>query len=276
MEEHGYIERYIAIINQTTLGNDYYRVHFRLNTTRKQSMLRHLEEHPHVHWLTSTEGRYQLLAGFVAPSNRAFYRTVTATLQEHKESIRSYDVTISVVSPEFGRAYLAEERAEVTTHLTGRTEKRTLDDTDEKVLSAVSQDAKANVVDIAKAIDSTPTVVSYRLKQLRKKGIIQSYGVKLNRDKLDLRYYKTLFRIYDLTEEVRERLVQFGERHPHVMYIFFTIGAWSVEINTEVWEHDQYRHVLNDMREEFGDIIDEYETLLITREHKIDYYPFDR
>ena len=68
-----------------------------------------------------------------------------------------------------------------------------IDDIDRKILSLIQEDSRMTMVEIARAVGKISKVaVSYRLKKLEDRGIIERYYAKLNPEKLNriLAYFK--------------------------------------------------------------------------------------
>jgi len=64
-----------------------------------------------------------------------------------------------------------------------------IDDIDRKILSLIQEDSRMTMVEIARAVGKISKVaVSYRLKKLEDRGIIERYYAKLNPEKLNRGY----------------------------------------------------------------------------------------
>jgi len=64
-----------------------------------------------------------------------------------------------------------------------------IDEIDRKILSLIQENSRTTMVEIARAIGKISKVaVSYRLKKLEDRGIIERYYAKLNPEKLDRGY----------------------------------------------------------------------------------------
>jgi DNA-binding Lrp family transcriptional regulator len=60
--------------------------------------------------------------------------------------------------------------------------KPALDDTDNKILALLMDDARLPVATIAKRVDIARTTAIARIGNLEKRGVISGYGVRLNQD----------------------------------------------------------------------------------------------
>ena len=69
---------------------------------------------------------------------------------------------------------------------TRSTELLQLDDTDLNILKLLARDAKMSFADMGKAIHLTAPAVHGRVKKLEKLGVIKSYGLHVDFDKLGL------------------------------------------------------------------------------------------
>jgi DNA-binding Lrp family transcriptional regulator len=67
--------------------------------------------------------------------------------------------------------------------------KNGLDEIDRKILSMIQEDSRKTMAEIAKEVGNISKVaVSYRLKKLEERGIIDRYYAKLNPEKVDRGY----------------------------------------------------------------------------------------
>jgi len=66
--------------------------------------------------------------------------------------------------------------------MTNRTMTNKLDETDNKILALLMDDARLPVTTIAKKVDMARTTVIARINSLEKRGVITGYGLRLNQE----------------------------------------------------------------------------------------------
>ena len=68
-----------------------------------------------------------------------------------------------------------------------------LDETDQKIINVLANNARIPLVQLAKEVNSTIKTVSTKMKRMEEMGLIIGYRVSINLDKIGLEYFKILF-----------------------------------------------------------------------------------
>ena len=111
---------------------------------------------------------------------------------------------------------------------------------------------------------------------MEKKGIIQSHRALINLSKINRKFYKALIKLDNPTKEEEKKLYSFCSQHNFVVYLVEVLGEWQLEIETEVESQEEFTELLRKIRNEFQDLILDYEILQVTKEHKLNYFPIGR
>jgi len=80
-----------------------------------------------------------------------------------------------------------------------------IDEIDRKILEILKRNAKASLKEISRDLDLPITTVYYRLKRLEKEGIIDSYTIKINYEKLGYRVKAFILIKYDSSSEISQK-----------------------------------------------------------------------
>ncbi len=146
-----------------------------------------------------------------------------------------------------------------------------LDDEDKSILRIISQDARMNIVDIAKNGRLATHVVNYRLKNLIRSKIIEGFKPRLDIAKLGYQWYLLLIQLENLSRERKKEFLNFCKMHKKVYYVTSTIGAYNTMIDIHVKDIEEFKEVLLDIKEKFSDIVKLYESVTVFEEHKTEY-----
>ena len=120
-------------------------------------------------------------------------------------------------------------------------------------------------------LNPPPRVIAYRIKELLKKKIILAFSILPNRGILGLDYYKVIIYLRNMAKKREESFIEFCRQQGNILYYIKTLGPWDLELEFEVEDHKQLNRIMDSLRGEFGDVIRNYETLLITQEFKGEY-----
>ncbi len=128
-----------------------------------------------------------------------------------------------------------------------------LDDTDLKILSILMKDAKTPYTDIAKTLFVSSGTVHGRMKKLEDMGIIKSFNLQLNHQKLG--YDITAFLgIYLNKSSQYDTVAKQLEAIPEIVECNYTTGNYSMFVKLICKDTDHLRQVLMDKIQKIADI----------------------
>ena len=283
LESEGAIQKYLAIIDLAKLGYSGCKVFLRLQSADKQKIAEiasYLENHPNVQWACSTDGNFDLNFNIFARNNEE----LDGYLKELNNHYGKFIGEREVMALTFGKFYLRE-------YLVGSSESRLkkplyfgtrkeggqepeIDGKDRIILSSLGKDARADVKKMAHAASLSPDAVRLRIRKLEKAGIIQNYVLVLGNSALGQMNYKVLFRLENLDERREKAFEEYLRAHPNVWFSSKGIGRYDEEMNVEVKSQEEFRSVMNGIKERFSGIVRDYTVLSIYSIDKFDFYPF--
>lgn len=278
----GIIKKFFAIINVSELGYFSHRVYIRyqkIDPEKEKEMIAYLLQHPSVFWFASLSGRWDLEILIFARNFYDFTKTFNEIRTRYEEYWGSYVLSIVMYNFHFKRRYLLDTQAEVENPMPyyGGEPKmnENVDETDLRILKYLGHNARLPTVEIAGRMDVSENTVKYRIKKLEKSGIIQTYRIWFDAEKIGYEVYKSMISLHNLTEEKEKAILRFCKGIPNTLYLIRCAGPWDIEIELEVKNNEEYRNIMLDFRKQFSDIIKDYETALIYKEHKINYFPME-
>lgn len=190
--------------------------------------------------------------------------------------IKEKTVVQNIIAHEYNRKHLLEKidgaRKRTTLSFLDPNKQIRLDYLDLKILNVLSQNARIPIMDIASTLKLSGRLVSYRINKMEKEGIIDGYRCVFDRSLLGLQFYKILFNTRSLDEKTKTKLFSYCEFCPEITAIVQCIGAWDIEIETEISSIERFRYILKEIRNLLSDDLGDYDSLLIVKEHKLDYF----
>jgi len=279
LQEKGVLKNVVTFVNTLSLGYQHYKVFIRLHETTEEierEIMNDLVGNPVIRWVVSLIGEYDLSFSVLAKTPRDFTKIYDAIEAKFGRYIIEKNIVINVRSPGFTRDWLIDGKESRMLEY-GTSEKvQEIDDVDAKIIKTISQNARKNVVAIAREINSTVDVVKYRLKKLKEKNIISGFTLQLDLAELGYEYYSVLFYTHNLSEETENRILTFARLHPAVRFTVRTIGNHDLQLELEVKNHAELDGVLKAFRQQFAAHIRDFEILRVTKEYKYDFFPFQQ
>ncbi|MBT3814175.1 Lrp/AsnC family transcriptional regulator [Candidatus Woesearchaeota archaeon] len=272
----GIIKHFYTVLNTPQLGFMHFNTLFRfrnINQTIKNNFVNYCKNNQKVIWCTSCYGGWDFGVSFLAKDLNEYNEFIQEVLNQFGKNIHEKSMSMILDSPTYSREYLKggkigkEFKYKVS-------KKNTLDQTEKKILSIISQNAELTAIEIANKLKLTTDIVRYRIKQLKKKNIIQGFRISIDLEKIGYTYYKLLFTLKDLTIKKENELREYCKTHPYIIQFIKYLGNWEIQIELEVPSEKKLFVILEDLRNRFAEIIKTYEVLRL-KEEKLNYYPFE-
>jgi Lrp/AsnC family leucine-responsive transcriptional regulator len=271
---------FYAIINFRMLGYTSYRTMIRLSSITEQKhkeIMTYLMAHPNVEWLVECGGRWDLIANFMAKNIGQYFNFIRDIKNKFPNQIQNCDILTTIEVLDFGRDYLSEKKRtlkEITYF--GRTfEAETLDGIDYHILALLSAHARMSAIQMAKSIGVSPNTVIKRIEILETRGILIGYKPLINLEKTSYSAFKALIKFQNSTEQNENEIIDSLKTDVRVIGIIRLIGLWDFEFEFEVDSRQAMRSLTSKTRDQFADVIKEFEILPLYHEYKYNFFPGD-
>lgn len=281
LEQLGIIQKYLAIIDLGRLGYEGYKVFLRLQNAdakKRQEIIGYLQNQPPIQWLALTDGQFDLNFNIFVKNAEELNGCLRQLSNRYGIYISERQLIILLIGKFYVREYLiGKKTGEVKKpmHFGRKSEGPPyMDRIDQGVLSWLGKDARTSILDISHRLGVSPDTVRQRIKKLEKKGIIHNYAIVLNNQQLNQLHYKVLFRLENVTASRETALEEYFRVHPRIWFSSRAIGPWDEEVNIEVRNTDEFRKVMEELKEKFSDVIRDYSVLGIYSVEKFNFYPF--
>lgn len=283
LKKKGVLKGFITLLDVAKFGYYAYRIYIRyqnVNIQKEKEILDYFYKHPNVFWFASMSGGWDLEVLIFAKNVARFNDILKGIMRNCGQHIRNYVLSIATDHFHFGRRYLVSKEykksqlyAEPIAYYGGEPKTLKLDKRDLRILALLANNARTPIINMAKKVNLVSNAVKHRIKRLTGLGVIQCYRAWIDIGKIGYELYKSLITLQNLTEEKEKQMLAFFKMRPNVLYFIKCIGRWDIEIEAEVRNNEEFRRILMDFRTQFHDVIKDYETLLVYKEHKICYFP---
>ncbi len=276
LEEEGVIKGYVSVIDYSKLGYISMRIYFKLhNITPKEQeeMEEELIKDKEVWWLVTLEGSWDIAYAMAVKNVLEFYDYWDKIMKKYRKFILKRSVVVYTHIRQYPKSYIIGEENKDDGTLVGASRKTAkLDYLDKEILKIVSDNARLSLVEIANILGTSSQVVRGRLKKLEKEGVVLGYRGLIDVSFLGYRYYKAYINL--LNTDGLKALEYFCFKHPNILNVNRTIGGRDFEIELQAKSFDEFESIMNEIREKFSGMIDEYEFVIAREEKKMVYFPF--
>jgi len=273
----GLISEFYTVINISKIGYTHYKLYFKfqnVNVNKEKEICDYWVKSKNSIWVASCRGRWDLAISILARDIDELGNIITKFMNKYSEFILEKNILITQTSPVFTKTYLTEQKEKKEFVYMGKIQNYQLDKTEKNILSVLSTNARIPILDLMKKTNLTRDVINYRLKKLRKDEIISQYRVLLNLNKTGHILYKIILRLKNLSSKKEEEFRYFVKSYPNGVQFLKLLGNWDIELEFEVENEEQLHEILLKIRNQFSEVIRDYDTLLIRKEHKLSYFPF--
>lgn len=277
LEKEKIIEQYQTLIDVGKLGYISFRVFLKTqNTTSKieKDIIQFLKKQKIVVWMVSVEGYWNINTWILCKEVSeldAFWKDFNARYLNY---IADKRLSIFTEIDYFERVYLLENKNEkppirfVTTPISSLA-----DSTDIKILEILNMNARKPFLEIAELVGLSPKQVSTRIKKLEANNVIVGYKTMLNLEKIGYKHYHINFKVKNLTDDKEHAFKEFCFIHPNIIYENYSICGPDLEIDVEVESIEELRVIIQEIKDKFSSIIQDYEILHYLKQHKYIFLP---
>lgn len=275
LEKKGIILGYQTLIDISKLGylNCRFFIKFQKDSPDEENqVIEYYKKHPQFWWVDSIDGFRDLGLACWVRSIYEFFEIKEDLIKRFGKFIFDLDIAFYSKFHIFKRAYLSgKKKDEEKTKVMFFPEKADFDDKDIQILRLITPNARMTSVAISKKTGISVTNVNYRIKKMIESKIIVDFRVILDLEKIGYYWYKVEIQLDDLN--IKKSMLSFFHQHPNIIYAYETISENDLEVEMEVQSYEEFRKVLNEIRNLFGKSIKKYHHLLWYKEHKFLFMP---
>ena len=269
------ITDFYTTLDIAKLGFNSYYVFLQLEKIDKQKeeeLIKQLETLDFVGWLITGVGRWDVCVLLFADTMQRFDSQLSQITSMCGDNLYDYNFTILVSSEHISYKFVTpKDFSKVRQE--EKKEKIILDKTDINILKQIVSNARISLTEIQKKTKIPIHTSSYRIKSLKKQKVILGYKPKLDVAKLGYQWHLLLLKFQNISEKRKNEFIYFCENHKKIYYITRTIGLYNLMLDVHVKTNDEFREVIQELRDKFSDVIKLYESIVVFKEHKISYFP---
>jgi len=271
------ITQFYTVINISKLGYTHYKLYLKfqnINLEKEKEITNHWVKSKNSVWVASCRGRWDLSISILAKDINELGNIIANFTNKYSNFILEKNILITQTSPVFTKTYLAEQKEKKEFLYTGKIENYALDDINKNILSTLTINARISILDLMEKTKLSRDIINYRLKKLTKDNIISQYRILVDPNKTGYLLHKIILRLKNPSSEKEEEFKHFVKQHPNGIQFLKLLGNWDIELEFETKNEEQLHQILLEIRNKFSNVIRDYDTLLIHKEHKLNYFPF--
>lgn len=285
----------ITILNPLILGVPVYTILLKLKKIRlekEEALISFFEKHPFIIWVGKTQGAYDFNVVMAARNIEHFDRIlkeIEVKLKDHIKTLRVLNITkmysCNTLPIEFQKEYIDKKRTEKIDssfslllkepYVDNKEDKTNLNFKEILVLKELSNNANLSFQELSEKTKITPDTIKNVIIRLIQKNIILVFRALINVSFLKYHGYVIYFKLSPDT--INSRREAFERYFRNSMTLAFGTGASGsyYDVVTYIFSKNplEFNELINEIRNKFSDIIEEYEADIILKDYKFTFFP---
>ncbi len=272
------IEYFYVKTNPSLLNYIHVKIYLRLHNITEQKELELINElniKDKIFWLASLRGKYDIEISIYIKNISEFSKVYEEIFSKYGDYILERNIVILEKASTYTKAHLVPNyKPEEIVYTKTSDSNIELDDTDSNLLKILNKGGRKPLIEIARDLNLSPDTVKYRINNLKNKGVITGFGVKIDFNKLNNNYNIITFKLQNMNKEKYSKFEALSKLNKNAIIFMKTIGDHDIELEVETSNKEELDKLMKSIRDNFITEIKDYEILEVTREHRMTYYPF--
>lgn len=276
--KNGVIVKFQTIIDSSKLGINYYKIFFKLqaNINTRNQIIKYLSSNERVTWVGKVDGVYDLGINLLTENLYVLNTFLSNLYEQFPNKIIEKNISSNLYGHYFNRDYLINNKRQIQNIKKYSSKIKNIykiDEIDFDILLLLCSNSRISTVEIGKKLNISHDSALYRLKKLEKEKIITGYTIVLNNEIIGQLNYKILIYLRIYSNNSIQKIINFLSNFNEVTYIVKSLGNWDLDFEVEVNDVQKLREILVLLTNEFSDIIQKYDSLLIYEFQQYNFFP---
>ncbi len=273
----GVIERR-HFINLFKLGYLQHEVFFSLSSEQpgvREALLPHLKASDKISWIGRLGGDYQYGINICSRDVTEAVNFFDALSVRYGRAIIEKNLSLRVALTYFGNRYLAPTvKPAPPLRYQSTTELVTIDQTDHRLLAALTSDGDASGHELARRLCIPQSTVDFRLKKLKSSGVIVGSYYALCGEQIGIQSFLCLIATRGIGSGFRDKALAFCAAHPEIVVCIESIGSWDFEFVIDALSSEEAMRTSEQILDYFGRDINWLKVIPLFGYPKVHEYPF--
>jgi DNA-binding Lrp family transcriptional regulator len=251
----GIIKYYNTKVNYARLGYSIYPMHFRLNkpsTETKKNIESLIKKSKSIAWHSFCEGEYDLMVSFKIRSHEE-KEDMELFIKKVADYVEYKDLSYVQYSWEIGASFTGGKQAIFQTIKQYKPSEKEadLDNLDMQILQRLRLNARESTVRLAGTLHTTARIIAYRIRNLKKNGVITGFKTKINWQLLGYHPGIALIKLNTCTQKEERKLEEYLRTRGDFHYFVKQIGTYDIKCNFHAQSIENFYKTIEEIRDSF-------------------------
>ena len=280
LEKEKIVHNAHCIFDYSYFGLVLFKVYFKGGYTSekdRERILNQLKENPYVVSIFELNGEFDLVVEISSPNPSRFNKELKKIV-DAIPTLNNYKVILNLVTHIYPRAYLAAN-PEFTAHarpeiiVGGDRAVETFGKNEIQVMRNLLENPKMRMASLARNSEINVKTAVFLLKKLQKMRIIKGFKYVIDANKIDVHKFRLFLKLHNISPEREKQLLDYMLGTKEIVQLNKTVGDWDIELDIEASDKIKMRSVIVQLRQEFKDIIENFNIIEFLQYHKKSYLP---
>ena len=274
LQKNGYIKNFITTINTSNLNSFYYKFFFKFQKTIltiEKEIFNHLRAYHGIAYLARLEGRYDCTFLVLAQGIADLYAFLIPFKEKFGEFILEQEILTMTSVHRFNFRFFYENGKLLHTDYPEELRKPEIDDLDYAIITTLAKNSRENLSKIAKVNNVHANVVRYRIKNLKKSGILGSSVLDIDFKKFSVEQYKVDFTLKN--QNSVKKIIEAVGLLPETTFATVTLGKYDLAVEFVVKNKESLKRILDRIKIEFSDTIISQD-IFEMEEYSVNWFPY--
>lgn len=261
--DEGVIQNFYTVIDAYKLGYSIFRYYVNyqyVSPEIRNKIIEYVTNYKYICTVGEALGKYDLAVNVWVKDIGEFYRFLSNLLDKFGDYFDNKIFSVYVYGVGFRQSYLLldnykiEDRVDHECFGNGKTVE--IDRTDYHLLNEISLNARAPLIELAEKFNCSSQTINYRIKRLKKEGLIQAFRVAINENKLG--FIRNKVNIFLKNYNQRLNIINYIKKNPYLIYISTATGLCDLEFEFIIKDQKQLIEIIEDINSKFTNSIKNY------------------
>ncbi len=272
------IWKFVPVFSINRLGFYGYKIYLKfqgLDKKEKEALLKDTIEDPLINWVAQTAGSWDLLLAMYVYNPLEFAERKNLFFKKYGQYIQEYSVSFIEDALVFNRDYLLNKKVDYRREFVfgGKAAIEHIDQNQKDIIERIRNNGRYQITDLAKRLNLNVRTIISKIKDLEQRKIIQGYTTFLDINKIGLKFFKLCIYLQDFSTEKYNSLINFARFNQHVIHLIKAIGDWELELEMEAENVEYIYNFIEQIKTKFPHTIKKIDLIIITKEHKLEFFP---
>jgi len=277
LQELGIIQNFYTDFILTPMGQTIYvRLYFNyqnINPSIKKEIIQHFVDTNEATVVASLEGNYDLMVIVICPDIYQIHPYLEHLLMTYGDYFKERYTAMYLIRNQYNPSFLLDSKTKkLEPHIHRLYQGISYDELDMNILKALDLNARIPITLLAEKLHSTVSVVHYRLKRLKKLGVILGFGVNINWDLIGYRFYHVEINLKQYQK--RSEIIRYLMENPYFRSTHQLLGhASDLEVDLILENVTQLHEVMDTLSTQFSESVKDFKYWSILKIHKEQLFP---